>query len=220
MNLWEEDLQYTREFLTQRPGYFIINTANKLGFDETLCNLTVNVDGYDKGRVKVNTILIDKSTPGIEDMPYPWTGNYLKGLTLKLKAIPGPGGKFLHWEGASNSTNEEITISLTGNTQLTAVFENSNSVNSNNLASDDSQIKLLPVPANQSLTVEILNPEFKKMTLQIFNISGQPVLNKEIPGQENIKINIDVSSLKPGIYVLKTIANNGTVNVKKFIVQH
>jgi hypothetical protein len=220
MNLWEDDLQYTRDYLTQRPGYFIKNTANKLGFDETPYNLTVDVAGSDKGRVKVNTILIDKTTPGIKDMPYPWTGKYLKGLTLTLKAIPGAGGKFLHWEGASNSADEVITISLTGNTGLTAVFENTNSINSNDLNADDAQIKLYPVPATQSLTVEIANPGYKKIVLQIFNISGQSVFSKEISGQENIKTNIDVSSFKVGIYVVKTIAVNGNVNVKKFIVQH
>ena len=220
MNLWEDDLQYTRDFLTQRPGYFIKNTADKLGFDETLYNITVDVAGSDKGRVKVNTILIDKTTPGIKDMPYPWTGKYLKGLTLTLKAIPGPGGQFLHWEGASNSTDEEITISLSGNTQLTAVFENTNSINSNELVSNDAQIKLYPVPATQNLTVEISNPQSEKMALQIFSITGQSVLNREIPGQKDIKMNVNVSSFKTGVYVVKSVTGNGTVIVKKFIVQH
>jgi hypothetical protein len=66
----------------------------------------------------------------------------LNFLTLTLKAITVTGRKFLHWEGASNSTDEEITISLTGNTGLTAVFENTNSINSNDITADDAQIKL------------------------------------------------------------------------------
>jgi hypothetical protein len=218
MSLWENDLQYTRDFLTQRPEYFIENTAKELGYSSAVCNLTVDVLGLSKGIVKVNTIDLDQSTPGMGNMPYPWTGKYLKDIPVKLKAIPEPGKVFLHWEGASNSKNSEIMLSLTGDTEITAVFENLISVEDH--TSDVMEIKLYPVPVSQNLTVEVSNPERKGLTLRIFNVSGQSVFTKEINGQENVKFSLNISSFKAGVYVLRTIVDNGNVMVKKFIVQH
>ena len=217
-SLWEDDLQYTRDFLTQRPEHFIENAAKELGYSSTVYNLTVDVSGLNEGIVKVNTINIDQSTPGIGNMPYPWTGKYLKDIPVKLKAIPEAGEAFLHWEGASNSKKSEIILSLTGDAEIKAVFEKIISID--DYTSDAMEIKLFPVPVSQNLTIEVSNPDRKGLTLHIFNISGQSVFTKEINGQENVKCKINVSSFKAGVYVLRTITEKGKVMVKKFVVQH
>jgi len=42
---------------------------------------------------------------------------------VQLKAIPSVGNRFDHWEGISNSPSETISIVLTGDAEITAVFE-------------------------------------------------------------------------------------------------
>jgi len=218
--IWENDLEHTRDFVTQRPYFIRKHIAEVLEFDTTLYNITVDVSNTDMGMVKVNTILIDESTPGIDNSPYPWTGKYFKDRPIKLKALSKPGYKFIYWEGASSSTNPEITISLTGNAQLTAVFDLMNSNEDSEFAAGHLQINIFPVPARDNMTVKISNPEQQELTLQVYNISGQRVLYKKVTGIADYQLDINVSSYKTGIYILKVIANNGWVKVKKFSVQH
>jgi hypothetical protein len=218
--LWENDLEHTRDFVTRRPYFFRKHIAEELEFDTTLYNITVDVSNTDEGMVKVNTILIDGSTPGIDNSPYPWTGKYFKDTPINFKAIAKPSYEFVYWVGASSSTNPEITISLTGNAQLTAVFELVNSIEDSEFAAGHLQINIFPVPAKDNMTVKISNPERQELTLQVYNISGQHLLYKEVSGIADYQLDINVSSYKAGIYILKIIANNGWVKAKKFSVQH
>ena len=218
-SLWENDLEHTRDFMSQRPYFFQKHIAEELEFDTTLFNIAIDVSNANKGMVEVNTILIDESTPGIDNSSYPWTGKYFKDIPIKLKAIAKSDYKFMYWEGASYSINPEITISLSGNAQLTAVFELTNSIEGSEYAAGHLQIRVFPVPASDNMTVKILNSERQKLTLQIFNVSGQCLLNKEIAGMAECQLDIDVSSYKTGIYIVRVITNNGWVKVKKFSVQ-
>lgn len=91
--------------------------------------------------MRINTIGLEGSTPGVPEQPYPWTGSYFRGVPLTVSARPAPGYRFVHWlkqvaqptttviasdAAASHqiySTSITITPTLDADTRFKAVFE-------------------------------------------------------------------------------------------------
>lgn len=90
-------------------------------------NLTVNVSNPAHGHVRVNTIDINGSTPGLASQPYPWTGVYFHNIPVKLTARPATGHRLAGWRlnGATawHSVSPEITLTPAAATTVEAVFE-------------------------------------------------------------------------------------------------
>ncbi|HSD14306.1 MAG TPA: CotH kinase family protein [Flavobacterium sp.] len=118
---WEESINNMHEFANERPDYQRQHIRQKFGISSNI-NVTLEVSNPVHGYVKMNTVDILASTPGVPATPYPWTGVYFHNIPVKVKAIPLPGYAFSNWSGASNSTNAEITITPTANITLRANF--------------------------------------------------------------------------------------------------
>ncbi len=93
-------------------------------------DLTVNVSNADHGYVRVNTIDILPTTPGVSAAPYPWTGKYFyksdNSVSVVIRGRPKPGYKFKHWVyNATILTDSVLTITPTSARSYTAVFESS-----------------------------------------------------------------------------------------------
>lgn len=90
--------------------------------------LTVRVNDDQKGRVQVNTLLIDSSTPGISSASEPWTGLYFPGHPVTLTAHPSAGQRLVEWRvsvgGGSPtvSTGSTLSVNVTQATHVEAVF--------------------------------------------------------------------------------------------------
>ncbi|MBS4014314.1 MAG: CotH kinase family protein [Bacteroidetes bacterium] len=121
MNEWLLNVYFLKEFAEQRTNYQFNHLQQQFAlFDEAYVTLDVSNELY--GYVKINTIDIKHQTMGVIKHPYPWTGKYYKGLTMNIEAVPYPGYQFSHWEGASTSTDPLISINLSTNIELKAVF--------------------------------------------------------------------------------------------------
>ncbi|ESU24170.1 hypothetical protein FEDK69T_06060 [Flavobacterium enshiense DK69] len=118
---WLDVIAKIHNFADTRPANQRQHIRQKFGISSDV-NVALDVDGAEQGYIKINTIDILPSTPGVPDDPYPWTGIYFNNIPIKLKATPMPGYVFSHWSGASNSTTAEITITPTANVSLTAHF--------------------------------------------------------------------------------------------------
>lgn len=123
---WENSIDQIKSFANQRPVNQRAHIAQKFNIDEQL-NVTLDVDDTEKGHIKLNTIAIAGTTPGVSEQPYPWSGIYFKGIPITVTAIANPGFEFSHWSGASDSPNETITIDPTADLSLTAHFDAINS---------------------------------------------------------------------------------------------
>jgi hypothetical protein len=90
-------------------------------------NLTVNVSNPAHGHVRVNTIDIKGSTPGLAAQPYPWTGIYFNNIPVSLVANPATGYRFAGWRlngaGTYHSVAREISLTPVAATSVIAVFE-------------------------------------------------------------------------------------------------
>jgi hypothetical protein len=127
---WGEHVQRMRAFATQRPGHQFDHIQSHFNLPGTY-RLTVEVDNPDTGRIRVNSILIDPSTPGVRPPPYPWTGRYFHSVPLEIEAIPAPGYRFARWISEDLDTQDSATLALlppvshpsAQTVALTAVFE-------------------------------------------------------------------------------------------------
>jgi hypothetical protein len=119
---WEDyHVQQMLNFANTRPDNQRQHIRSKFGITGDI-NATLDVDYVSQGFVKINTIEINGTTPGVAANPYPWTGIYFKNIPVTLKAIPLPGYLFSHWSGDSTSTNDEITITTDVDFNVTANF--------------------------------------------------------------------------------------------------
>ncbi len=114
-------------FVQQRPGYQRTHIRNKFGLSGQY-NLTVNVSNPAHGYVRVNSIDILPTTPGVSASPYPWTGNYFykndNSISVVIRALPKLGYKFKHWVyNATILTDSVQTVTATSARSYTAVFE-------------------------------------------------------------------------------------------------
>ena len=216
--LWESDLEYTRNFMTQRPGYFRDHMAEKLEFSPVLHKITIDVSDTKMGQVQLNTILIDERIPGIGGTPYPWIGDYFEDIPIHAKAIAKPGYRFIRWEGVNTGTNEEISFQIFNEAYLTAIFEDDGSSGIGDNHTADIQVNIFPVPATNYLNVHIAIPENQKLSLRITNLMGQVLYKKETGSTDDYQAKIDVSSFPSGLYVLVVKLQSGKSKAEKFLV--
>lgn len=75
------------------------------------------------GYIRINTIDLHPATPGVSEMPYPWSGSYFPGIPLRAEAIALPGYRFTGWAGSSDSPSRVISLLPDDDVTLTASFE-------------------------------------------------------------------------------------------------
>ena len=118
---WHDYSSAIINYASQRPTYQRNHIREEFGITENI-NTYLYVSNPDHGYIKINTIEILPTTPGVQENPYPWLGIYFKDIPITLKAIAKPGYVFSHWTGASVSPESEITVIPNANIQLTAHF--------------------------------------------------------------------------------------------------
>ena len=109
---WENRIGTIQLFAKNRPMYMRQHFDDYFNINNYTVTLTVS--NKDEGLIRLNTI-----TP----KDYPFKGYYFGGVPIKFTALPKPGFKFVRWENATSSSEPTITLNLTGNIKLNAVFE-------------------------------------------------------------------------------------------------
>lgn len=127
-------------------------------------------------------------------------------VTGNNAATNPPNNTYGTWVENVALTNGECGGNLTAtNSVMTG------DVHSSNLATSDAtkaKVQLFPNPVTDFITVSGVE---SAQTLHIFNVSGQLVRN------EKFSQKINVSDLKPGVYVLRIISNQAKLSELKFI---
>ena len=83
--------------------------------------VTVNVNDTLMGKIKLNSLYIDKYLIKNTSASYPWTGTYFNGNPVTMEAIAYPGYKFSHWN-LSTDTIPKFTKNVSSDTLVTAYF--------------------------------------------------------------------------------------------------
>ena len=106
------DSLYT--FYNNRPKEALQNMKDFIGLKGDIVDLTVKIEG--KGKVQINSIIIELNN-GI------WTGKYISGIPIKIKAIPDEKYSFKEWKGLNDETSQSDEIVLLRNKTIIACFE-------------------------------------------------------------------------------------------------
>ena len=105
-------IQRMKTFAQQRPGYLrgFVRDFFNCGADGK-----ITVTSTEGGKVKLNSLYIDSTDS-------PWSGIYFRDNPVELKAIPNKGYKFYGWSGDVTSSEDSISLLVTGSTNLQAIF--------------------------------------------------------------------------------------------------
>ncbi|UAM97301.1 lamin tail domain-containing protein [Polaribacter litorisediminis] len=117
-----EDKEALLKWIEKRPDELKGQINTLFGFTNTV-GLELNVSDDQAGHIKINTIDINASTVGVDENPYPWTGDYFNGVPITLEAKAKPGYSFSNWSGDVSSTNSVITVTPTSNMQIQANYD-------------------------------------------------------------------------------------------------
>lgn len=79
------------------------------------------------------------------------------------------------------------------------------------------KIRVYPVPAKDKISVEVLGNYYSIQSIELFNLLGEKVLEKSSKSLTN-KYNLNVESLRKGIYLLK-INENHSFSLHKIIIE-
>jgi hypothetical protein len=118
---WADNVELMRQFAQLRPDNARSHIRSRFKISRNI-TATLNVSDEAQGFIRINTIDINESTPGVAAHPYPWSGIYFQDVPITLTAVSKPGYQFSHWSGASTSTDASIALKPTGNLAITAHF--------------------------------------------------------------------------------------------------
>ncbi len=83
---------------------------------------------------------------------------------------------------------------------------------------NDNYVNIYPNPNNGRFDLELNSNQYGKISIKIFNISGQEIYSKNINKNSNQLIeNINLSYFKSGIYQLRIVSLNNVMNTKIII---
>jgi hypothetical protein len=125
-NTWSNNVGVMRTFASQRPINCRQHLVTQLGL-AGFATVTLNVSHTNRGRLRVNTLLIGPDTLGVTNgQAYPWRGAYFRGVPVELQALPAPGYVFAGWSNRADLGLQDIvTVNLSNNVTWTAQFERS-----------------------------------------------------------------------------------------------
>lgn len=114
LDSWNQEISKMKNYAQNRPA----NVRNHLittlsaGAQKKLTIKSNNTQGY----VQLNTIRITDNN---------WSGIYFQSVPVQIEALPLPGYRFVRWEGDITRTERVISLTLTSNTSISAVYEES-----------------------------------------------------------------------------------------------
>ena len=206
MQDWDNRIEQLKEFTRLRTNYQYQHLHSQFNLRGNY-ELTAQINDQAMGFIKVNTIEINTSTPGVEDDYENWKGKYFKGVPITLEAVALPGYKFSHWIGDRWSTQQKITVTPYFNFKIKAVFRPDPG------AGDVDRVAfiLYPIPARDILNVA--SSSNLPVTYRILDYLGQTQKEGAVVDQK-----IEVSQLNRGIYMIELHQNKQKI-VKRFIKQ-
>ena len=106
---WESNVDEMTEFALQRPGYQRDHIREYFNLDGD-ATITLSVENPLHGFIRINTLDILPSTPGVPQNPYPWSGTWYQGIPVRVEAVPRKGYSFSHWSGTDSSDESILNI--------------------------------------------------------------------------------------------------------------
>ena len=205
---WQANLDFLRQTIICRHNVIQQQVVDCLELTGPY-SLTVFIDPPQAGKVKINTISPNS---------FPWTGEYFGDVQIRLEAQPNTGWSFVnylsyHSTFAPSQFSDTVTFPLTQNDTIILTFKDFVQVQGINDAESYSGFSLFPNPADNVLN--ILSTNIQEFMVQIFNLSGNLVMEKKNLISERNKL--DISGLANGLYFVCLSPKNGRMSMQKLV---
>ncbi len=201
---WEENIQLYKDFFEERPFYMKKYIGEYCRFEGSY-RLNLGTDQNSHGKVYVNS--------NRKEVPIGFGADYFQNIPLKLYARPDEGYAFYKWQEIDDP-NPEIDLIASEDMTLTPLFIQANSVR----GYEKSEMKIYPNPSGGIIHILFDGLSRDRVHLEIFNSTGQMVLNEILPGDQEYEIRqLDLSEFPNGVYSVKVYSENAQM-VKQLIL--
>ncbi|UCE04779.1 MAG: CotH kinase family protein, partial [bacterium] len=107
---WEESVKFLKNF----ADYRLDRLWRYIFYVDEKHLLTVQQPQGGQGKVRINSILIDK---------YPWSGYYFEDIPIELEAMPDAGFKLKGWNDSLLSSEKKISLIMNEDYTIYPIFE-------------------------------------------------------------------------------------------------
>jgi hypothetical protein len=121
MQQWHENVERMEIFAQLRPQFQRQHIRDFFNISHDI-EITVDVSDEQHGKVRINSIVLEKETEGVQEDTYPWQGDYFSGIPIEFEAVAAQGYKFSHWQGDVSCTQAIFRITPTEDFNISAVF--------------------------------------------------------------------------------------------------
>jgi hypothetical protein len=111
-NEWVAEVDKITEFTDNRIPYLTNHFKNYFEINDTH-TLTMEINNTEAGSIELNSLTLSNSS---------WQGEYYDNIPISIEAVPKEGYVFSHWEGITGQSSEALTLSMTADLTIQAVF--------------------------------------------------------------------------------------------------
>ncbi len=111
---WQKEIGVFETFFEKRPEPAIRYMKQYTGVSGDMQTVTLRTEG--SGSLLVNGLPVQDAGGG-------FTCQYPAGTVITVTAVPERGASFAGWSGASSETEQTVSITVSGNVNLTAAFQ-------------------------------------------------------------------------------------------------
>lgn len=208
---WKNNLDELRDFISNRCGILpdlMDDCYTVTGPFQTV----IAVDPPLAGTVNINTLSLSAT-----QFPYsqPYFGGSDAGLSLWAIADEAAEYEFDYWSAGNHTfANPDSTfgfLNLSAADTIVAHFRKQTSAVSDPVSLVSTTFSAQPTVFQTEVSVQYFVPEKSDITVQLFDVMGKLVSEKQIPqtsGQGNIRLDLSGSALAPGMYFLRCATNS------------
>ena len=113
ISTWKKEIGVFETFFEKRPEPAIRFLTQYTGISSDTASVTLHTKG--SGTLLINGLPVQDTGSGI-------VCKYPKGTAVTVTAVPESGASFAAWSGAAAGTEQTVSITVSGNTDLTAAF--------------------------------------------------------------------------------------------------
>jgi hypothetical protein len=131
----------------------------------------------------------------------------------RVQAGSSSGNTYTYNENNTNATSyyrvKQVDNNRTYNFSSVIVLKNTGS---------NKEVTVFPTQASSTINYAVSGEVPASVTLQVYNIAGQPVISRQVALQAGLNVrSLNVSTLVKGVYILKLqVAGTGAASVKQF----
>lgn len=220
VNTWTQNVQRIRDQINSRCAAIADGMVDCYDLTGPY-NVTVIVDPpTDNHNVRINTFIPSS---------YPYVGSYFGGNSITLDALPAAGTTFQSWTVLNGTPQPgvgapSISLNLTSGDTIVATFKKAVVIGIDEDGADFG-ISVYPSPTANQLNIRLSSTKNKPMALNVFSATGQLVFS-----QQNISfssshlgymhtVDLNSTSLKPGVYFIRLDDGQNAPAVAKFVYQ-